>query len=166
MGAPTAASPSPQPHRADLSDLEGHLRRGSKRVTGQRQAVLRVLGQEARPMTAREILRAMPTGGCDLATVYRSLHMLTGMGLVCRVQFGAGPGRFELADHPGDPCHHHHHHHLICVHCDDVVELDDCGIEGFESRVAAHYGFVSVTHRLEFYGVCPGCQQASRVRPS
>jgi Fur family ferric uptake transcriptional regulator len=145
-------------HRAPvaLADLEGHLRRRSRRVTGPRQAILRVLRDQARPLTAREILAGLADGPCDLATVYRSLHMLCGLGLVCRLHFGDGACRFELADNPADGGHHHHH--LICTRCAAVTELDSCAIEAMEQRVAEASGFKGVTHRLEFFGVCPGCQ--------
>lgn len=157
------ANPSSCPDhtaRADLADLEGHLRRKSRRVTGPRQAILRVLREEARPMTAREILAGLPSGSCDLATVYRSLHMLSGLGMISRIHFGDGACRFELADEPGTP-HRHHHHHLICTRCATVVELAHCAIADMEQQVANRNGFMAVTHRLEFFGICPGCQRTS-----
>ena len=144
--------------RAALPDLESHLRRQARRVTAPRQAILRVLREQARPLTARDILGCLPPGGCDLATVYRSLHLLAGLGIVCRLNFGDGACRFELADDPGDG--QHHHHHLICIRCAQVVELDTCGLEEAEQRIAEANGFKAVTHRLEFFGICPGCQSA------
>ena len=67
-----------------------------------------------------------------------------------------GVARFELLT--GDA--HAHHHHLICSCCADIVEIDDCFATELEARVAAAHGFKTVTHKLEFFGVCPDCQQA------
>jgi Fe2+ or Zn2+ uptake regulation protein len=38
------------------------------------------------------------------------------------------------------------------------VELEDCTICELEEQVASRNGFIAVTHKLEFFGVCPACQ--------
>jgi len=105
-------------------------------------------------MSNREIFVELRKGDGDLATVYRSMHLLEGMGIVKRFDLGDGVGRFELLEEGDDG----HHHHLVCTRCAGVVELDECIIEELQCRVAAQNGFKSVTHRLEFFGVCPQCQ--------
>ena len=96
----------------------------------------------------------LPAGDCDLATVYRSLHLLENMGMVKRFDFGDGGARFELLAEGDDG----HHHHLVCLHCTGVVEIDECFPQELEERIASASGFKAVTHRLEFFGVCPRCQ--------
>jgi Fur family ferric uptake transcriptional regulator len=113
-----------------------------------------VLREGARPLSSKEIHRALPGGECDLVTVYRSLHMLEQLRMVQRYDLGDGVARFELQPADG----HHHHHHLVCRQCATVVELAECDLEGFEHRVATRSGFAGVSHRLEFFGVCPRCQ--------
>jgi Fur family ferric uptake transcriptional regulator len=144
-------------HAAEpLSDLTSRLRQKSRRITGPRQVILDLLRQHRHPMTNKEIHAALADGGCDLATIYRSMHLLTEMGMVKRFDFGDGVARFELVT-----CDEHaHHHHLICTCCAEVVEIDDCFAAELEARVAAAHGFKSVTHKLEFFGVCPECQHA------
>ena len=105
-------------------------------------------------MTNREIFAAMPKGRCDLATIYRAMHLLEEMGMVKRFDFGDGTARFELVGE-GDG----HHHHLICTRCAEVVEIDECFLREIESRLAAQNGFKAVTHKLEFFGICPACQR-------
>ena len=56
-------------------------------------------------MTNKEIHAALADGGCDLATIYRSMHLLTEMGMVKRFDFGDGVARFELVT-----CDEHAHH--------------------------------------------------------
>ena len=51
----------------------------------------------------RLVIAALPTGECDLATVYRSLHLLEGMGIVKRFDLGDGVARFELLLSDPDP---------------------------------------------------------------
>jgi Fur family ferric uptake transcriptional regulator len=138
-----------------LAGLTAQLRHGARRVTGPRQAILEALRQERRPMTVREIREALGNSRCDLATVYRSVGMLVDLKLVQRFDFGDGVARFELI---GEHGHGHHHHHLVCKQCTRIVEIEDCFPEELERSIAARNGFKSVTHRLEFFGVCPDCQ--------
>jgi len=95
----------------------------------------------------------MPQGECNLATIYRSLHLLEKMALVKRFDFGDGIARFELTQEEGTA----HHHHLICTRCFAIVEIEACFPEEFETRIAKTYGYHGVTHKLEFFGICPRC---------
>ncbi|MBL9128535.1 MAG: transcriptional repressor [Verrucomicrobiales bacterium] len=142
-------------HRPDLGDLTDRLRRDARRITGPRQAILRVLQAHPRPMTNKEIFEALPSGECDLATVYRSLHLLEDMGLVERFDFGDGTARFEVAR----PGHSGHHHHLVCTACEAIHPIEDCLALEWEAKIARESGFRMVTHKLEFFGLCPGCQK-------
>lgn len=147
---PPSARPGP---KAGLPALAERLRRRSRKLTGPRQAILSALREGSRPMSAREIHETMGRDACDLVTVYRSMHMLEREGIVKRSDFGKG-GRFELLEEGDDG----HHHHLVCVECSAVVELEECFPHEVEQRIAARNGFKQVTHRLEFFGVCPRCQ--------
>jgi Fur family ferric uptake transcriptional regulator len=142
--------------RQKLPKLTELLRRQSRKITGPRAAILGLLRTRSHPLTTREILAGLPKGGCDLATVYRAMHLLEGMGVVKRFDFGDGAARFELVAE-GDAGHHHH---LVCTRCAGVVEIEECFPKEIESRIAAANGFQAVTHKLEFFGICPGCQES------
>jgi len=141
-------------HHPSLPHLTERLRRKSRKVTGPRQALLELLRRQAHPMTSKEIFDALPKDLCDLATVYRSLRLLEQMGMVKRFDFGDGTARFELLEEGDDG----HHHHLVCTRCAEIIELDECSMRESEERIAARNGFKSVTHKLEFFGICPACQ--------
>ncbi len=146
------------PHRLvqqPLEELTQRLRAGSRKVTAPRQAILDVLRRHASPLTNREIHAALGKADCDLATIYRNMHTLEAMGLVKRYDFGDGAARFELVKEGDDG----HHHHLICTECAQVVEIEECFSSEVEQRIAQKNGFRAVTHRLEFFGVCPDCQK-------
>ena len=134
--------------------LTNRLRRQSRRVTGPRAAILEILRRHPHPLTNRDILAALPGGQCNLATIYRAMHLLEGMGMVKRFDFGDGAARFELVGEGDDG----HHHHLVCTRCAGVIEIDECFPRAIESRIAAANGFKNVTHKLEFFGLCPDCQ--------
>jgi Fur family ferric uptake transcriptional regulator len=76
------------------------------------------------------------------------------MGLVRRYDFGDGAARFELSPEDSDA----HHHHLVCSRCARIVELDDCFLNEFQDQLARRHGFSQISHRMEFFGICPNCQ--------
>ncbi len=137
-----------------LPELTRQLRQKARKVTGPRQAILNILRQHPHPLTNKEIFSRLPKGECDLATIYRSLHLLENMAMVQRYDFGDGVARYELvaAGAAG------HHHHLICTGCAEVVEIEDCFPHKLEKQIADRNGFKAVTHKLEFFGLCPECQ--------
>ena len=137
-----------------MSALADRLRRRARKLTGPRQAILAILGSQSVPLSIREIFSALGDRVCDLATVYRSMHMLEAEGMVKRFDFGEGGARFGWLDEGDDG----HRHHLICVECAKVVEVDECFPNEVEKRIGIRNGFKKVTHRLEFFGVCPRCQ--------
>ena len=140
--------------RAGLTELTERLRRSARKITGPRQAILGLLRSQSHPLSIKEISTALPQRQCDLATIYRSIHLLEQMGMVKKFDFGDGTARFELLEEGDDG----HHHHLVCTRCAGIVELDECSMRELEDRIAAHNGFRAVTHKLEFFGICPACQ--------
>ena len=143
------------PHtRARLPELTDRLRRTSRKITGPRQAILEILRSHPHPMSNKEIFAALHKGDCDLATVYRSMHLLEGMKMVKRFDLGDGVARFELLAEGDDG----HHHHLVCTRCSTVVEIEECFTHELEEKIAARNGFKAISHKLEFFGICPKCQ--------
>jgi Fur family ferric uptake transcriptional regulator len=150
MKKPRSASGHP-----DLAQLADRLRKQSRKVTGPRQAILKILRRQAHPMSNKEIHAAMPVRDCDLATVYRSTRLLEEMSMVKRFDLGDGVARYELLKDGDDG----HHHHLVCTRCAEVIEIEECSMHELEERIAVENGFKAVTHRLEFFGICHGCQK-------
>ena len=140
-----------------LGDLTARLREKDRRVTGPRQAILDVLRRHANPLTNKEIHAALGTADYNLATVYRTVRAIEQLALVTRADFGDGVARYELVT-DGEA---HHHHHLVCTACSTVVEVEDCFPSELEQELARRHGFRDVTHRLEFFGRCPRCQEAA-----
>jgi len=140
--------------RQALSELAARLRGQSHKITGPRKAILEILRQHSHPLTNLEIFAALPKNQCDLATIYRSMRLLEKLGMVKQFDFGDGKARFELIGEGRQG----HHHHLVCTRCAGVVEIEECFPDEMERRIAAKNGFKAVTHKLEFFGICPNCQ--------
>ncbi|MBX3409423.1 MAG: transcriptional repressor [Phycisphaeraceae bacterium] len=125
-----------------------------RRNTKQRQAIYDVLAEKGTPLSPREILDHAQShvGGIGMATVYRTLKMLTGEGLVQSVEIPGEAPRFELTGKD-------HHHHFYCRGCERVFEVEGCPT-GLAALAPA--GFSVEAHELVLFGRCPECGPAGK----
>ncbi len=121
------------------------------RETKQRAAVLKVL-ETGDALSAQDLHARLRRKGSDvgLATVYRTLRLLTDEGAVDVLRDDPVQARFRL-------CSVTHHHHLVCERCGRVEEIPECDVEPWAKRVAKRKGFELRSHRAEIVGVCPDC---------
>lgn len=127
------------------------------RATRQRVHVLEALSAEPNDATAQEIFESLRAAGepIGLATVYRTLALLSRRGVVDALMHRAGEVCYRL-------CSGGHHHHLTCSECHQVVELGDCELEPWLKRLAGAHGFEVTGHAVEVTGVCPDCRKPRR----
>lgn len=90
----------------------------------------------------------------SVATVYRTMKLLSDCGLAHARNFGDGQTRYEAA------VGRHHHDHLICTRCGLIVEFENDKIEAMQEAVARKHGFTVLSHKMELYGLCKSCQRA------
>lgn len=88
----------------------------------------------------------------SVATVYRTMKLLSDSGLAHARNFGDGQTRYEAA------VGRHHHDHLICTSCGTIVEFENDRIEAMQDAVARRHGFKVTSHKMELYGLCKNCQ--------
>ncbi|MDQ3240459.1 MAG: transcriptional repressor [Actinomycetota bacterium] len=140
------------------TDWSGHaeaaLRDAGHRSSGPRMAIVDTLGRHGCLLTAREIADRLRAEGRDIgvATVYRSLELLEGLGLLHRVDTGEGVSRYEPAHPSGE-----HHHHLICNRCGRVSAFEDAGLERSVQRMARRLTFRVEGHDVALRGTCAAC---------
>lgn len=89
--------------------------------------------------------------GVTRATVFRSLDVLSDLGLVERLDLPSGGHAFVA-------CEAAHHHHVVCSSCGRSTPVEDAGLEGVAQAIGRSTGYRVETHRLELFGICPGCQ--------
>jgi Fur family transcriptional regulator, peroxide stress response regulator len=131
-------------------------------VTHQRLAIFEALASSREHPSAEQIHKAVqrriPT--LSLATVYKNLEALKGIGAVADVNALHEEARYEAAlpgTGAGQP-----HHHLVCVGCHRILDLHDSRLDGLRLRDAQ--GFTVHSVRVQAEGLCPDCQRRSRRR--
>lgn len=135
-------------------DIEGVFRAKGIPFTRQRRLIWDYFAGADHAATIGEAADALRSDGVGQATVYRTVTLLSDLGLLARVQ-----------DRRGEICYTAppigHSHPLICGVCRKVVRFDGDGdVKDLEARLAAETGFSIYGHHLEVYGICPACREA------
>ena len=126
-------------------------------MTHQRRQVWEFFALGSRAATIVEAAEGLREAGIGQATVYRTVTLLTDLGLLLRVQDRRGYIGY-IAPPIG------HSHPLVCGHCHRVVRFDGLGdLTALEARLAVETGFAIYGHHLEVYGICPICQRAAEA---
>ncbi len=137
------------------------LRNRGFRLTLPRQVVLNIFNQNPQHLSAEEVFflvhRDYPNIG--LASIYRTLNLLTQMGLIHKFNFGDGRSRYELASKTQKE-----YHHLVCIQCGRIIDYNNPteketeSIKKIEKELANKHKFKVNSYQIYFYGVCEECQ--------
>ena len=124
------------------------------RLTKQRAAILRALDDGAH-LTAEAIherVRAeLPA--VSLGTIYRTLDILRGIGLV-QVFAHGGAARYEAALDK--------HHHLVCIACGEIINVPAPQVGSLALAVAQDNRYSGVDATLVITGRCARCAGLAR----
>ena len=133
-------------------ETAARLRNQGYRLTPQRLAILRILGEAGAHLSPQELFQQAQEllPGITEATIYRTLSFLVEQGLVLAAHVGSGQLVYELADHA--------HHHLICRACGASLEIDHNLVEALYRRLETDTGYQLDSLHLTFFGLCPECQ--------
>ena len=141
-----------------MSDWTQHaqreLEREGYRLSGPRSAVVETLDDLGCSVTAREIAQLLDGRGqaVSLASIYRALDLLEGLGLVQRFEVGEGAARYEPVQPGGE-----HHHHLVCERCGEVSAFEDPALERAIERLSHRVDYAVGHHDVTLRGECPAC---------
>ena len=145
----------PQQVKNVLSSAEQLCIRRKVRLTSQRKAVLRLLCESERPLSAYELLDLMRQEVDNPAppTVYRALDFLIEQGLVHKQE---SLHAYVGCSHPDHP---HASQFLICADCGDVAELEDSAVSDSLRAACDAAGFESRRPLIELLGTCADCSR-------
>jgi Fur family transcriptional regulator, ferric uptake regulator len=130
--------------------LDLYLEAHKLKQTQQRKVIVEYFLRINAHVDAEVLHRRVRDEGHDigLATIYRTLNLLTDAGLVEERSFQDGRSVFEVAS-PNS-----HHDHLVCTDCGTIIEFENDEIERLQKSIALQYGMELKTHRLDLFGVC------------
>lgn len=133
-----------------------YLRDNSLSMTPQRAVIVNAFLNQEGHFSAEDLFSIVrkSDAAIGLATVYRTLKLLTESGLADAFDPGSGVLLYEHS------YGHRHHDHLICTRCNRKVEIVDGEIERRQEEVARENGFELNSHRMLLYGLCPECMSS------
>lgn len=137
----------------ETADLAAQLKERGHKIT---QARLLVLGEIARAesiFSPADIYESaqLQNSSVGLTTVYRTLDILSGMGLIKKVHLEDGCNKYLAVSR-------NHTHQLICSGCGAVVDVPECTVSGLSALIAERTNFEIEGHWLEFFGRCLACR--------
>jgi len=136
-----------------VEQLKQAARKAGVKLTLQRLEIFREVAASLEHPSAEMVLKAiqarMPTVSLD--TVYRTLWLLTDLGLVSTLGPRRGSARFDanLA----------HHHHYVCVRCGLARDFESAELGALRiPKSVKELGSIASTH-VEVRGVCHRCAE-------
>jgi len=146
----------PPAERATLLEQAcGRLRSARMRVTQPRVSILEALIRKQGPCTIEQIHQQLDRAACDLVTVYRCLAAFEQIGLVRRSFQHNGTSLYEFSVGV------ERRYHVACKSCGRTEPIEYFSVEG-PIRMLEQRGFSEISHLVEFFGLCPTCQQTAR----
>lgn len=132
--------------------LVENLRQKGYRITRQREWIIDAIAHSEHHVSAEQILERVQqhTADINLATIYRTLELLTAQGLVSRLDLGEGCVVYATT-------HHGPHIHLVCRLCGRVIEADHHLIASLGQHLARQYRFQADLLHISILGVCADC---------
>lgn len=129
------------------------LARTGHRTTRARRVVAELIDSQYSHFTAADLLDQAEKQRLKVgrASVFRALDLFTELGALERLDLPSGEHAY-VACEPEQ-----HHHHVVCRSCGTSVEVKEGGLQSVVAEIARRSGFQIETHRLELFGLCPGC---------
>jgi len=140
--------------QARLDEMITKLKERDHRLTPQRMAVLKILAANEGHPSVEQIYERVKADFpmTSLATIYKTVTLLKEMGEILELGFSNDGNRYDgIRPYP--------HPHLICTECKNIVDPDVATLSELRQEVAQSTGYQIVSHRLDFFGICPQCQE-------
>lgn len=145
-----------EPVPALLNEARNRIRTAGMRVTKPRVALIEALLKQTGPVSIERIHHEVGTKSCDLVTIYRCLAAFENLGLVRRSYLHNGTCLYEQTMSTA------RRYHIICKACGRTDPVACMLPDGIEQQLHEK-GYARVSHVLEFFGLCPACQQAAKA---
>jgi Fur family ferric uptake transcriptional regulator len=149
------STPTPGQRSAAEVDIVRALDAAGYRMTGSRRAVIDLICARDGAFETADLVEDARRRKVEAAraTIFRTLEILTGIGVVERLDLPNGDHSYVRCDSRA------HHHHLVCTRCQRSIDLEGLGMTPILAQVARRTGYKIDRHRVELFGLCPTCQK-------
>ena len=139
---------------SEIEVLENYITEHKLKITKQRRTVLNVFLECNSHVSVEELYSIVSEQDpkIGLATIYRTLALLTKSGLALELDFGDGQKRYESSFMSA------HHDHMVCTKCGKIIEFNHPLIEKYQEEIAIQNGFKITSHKLDLFGHCSNCK--------
>lgn len=154
ISAPATARPLPL---ASVDAAAAAVRRRGLRLSSARRLVLEALFAAESPVSAEEIAGGLDgrVPRSDLASVYRNLETLEGLGMVQHVHAGHGPGLYALA---------HGHEYVLCERCGELRALPAAALAPVRDALRNALGYEARFAHFPLVALCADCGPSGGLR--
>lgn len=118
------------------------------RITTQRIEILQTIISLKGHLTIGDIHQKLPS--MNLSTIYNNVKLFVQLRIVNELPYGKGLSMYEL--------YKSNHYHIICKSCGIIADFNYPCLKEVESTASAQTKYMISRHYIEFYGVCPACQ--------
>lgn len=136
------------------------LRKRGHRITAQRETILQIFRDlpHGNHLSAEELHAKLLQLGSNvsLATAYRTLKLLSSLGLLRELDFAEGHKHYELKQDTLP------HQHIICIGCNMTLEFEDHFLEEAGQKIGARHNFEVIDAQFKIFGLCPTCREQKK----
>ena len=136
------------------------LRKRGHRITAQRETILQIFRElpHGNHLSAEELRNELVQRGSNvsLATAYRTLKLLSSLGLLRELDFSEGHKHYELKQDTLP------HQHIICLGCNTTVEFEDHFLEEAGQKIGLRHNFEVIDAQFKILGLCPKCRKSQK----
>lgn len=133
-----------------------YLRARGLKYTRERRLMLHEVLHNPDHFEAEQLLINLRQSGRRVAkaTIYRTLPLLVGCGIIRQVRFGDNLARYEhtFGQSP--------HDHMVCRRCHRIIEFASDDLIRLRNALVARHRFHALSHRFEISGLCEACAKA------
>ncbi len=135
-------------------DIAHRLSELGYRLTPQRIMILSAIEKSDGHISAEEIYAQVRARypHVNISTVYRTLELLSELGLVTETVMGDGRVRYHSIVKG-------HHHHLVCQRCGEIIDVEESMLNRLWDEIGQRYDFEVDMKHLAFFGLCAKCRE-------
>jgi Fur family ferric uptake transcriptional regulator len=140
--------------------IESDLKKEGRSLTRQRRRIIGEILRSGAHFDIETLADRIRAGDPSIghATVYRTVKLLAGQGLIKKRMLGETHSHYEIVRKD--------HGHFICTSCGRIVELGCPTLDNFLAAASKTHDFIVHRHSVELFGICGKCRAKHRQAAS